>query len=76
MHVIERSLFSLLVSSCVWDMHYSTPAYYTIGNCLWKKIQKKQSLVYLNVILCLSEDILNLDTLLIVEAWWPHGWCT
>ena len=27
----------------------------------------------LYVILCLSEDILNLDTLLIVEAWWPHG---
>ena len=27
----------------------------------------------LYVILCLSEDILNLDTLLIVEVRWSHG---
>ena len=60
-------------------MHYSTPAYYTIGNCVWKKNTEKTIPGLpegLYVILYLSEDILNLDTLLIVEAWWPHGWCT
>ena len=57
-------------------MHYSTPAYYTIGNCVWKKNTEKTIPGLpegLYVILCLSEDILNLDTLLIVEARWPHG---
>ena len=64
-------------------MHYSTPAYYTIGSCVWKKNTEKKYRKKipglpegLYVILYLSEDILNLDTLLIVEAWWPHGWCT